>query len=125
MSIWSRSQLVKRAWARRGWRRIVELATCISNRRRADVVGSLWNVPDKPTQMLMDRFYANLWNPEKKMPKLAALVEAQRWILREGRSQPGMARGIDLGTAEPAAAANSSRLPPFYWGAFVLSGDWR
>ena len=88
-------------------------------------VASLWQVPDKATQLLMDRFYENLWNRDRKMSKLDALLNAQRWMLREGRKQAGLARGIDLGPAESAIAPTSGRLSPRYWAAFVLSGDWR
>ena len=45
------------------------------------VVAGLWKVPDRATQMLMTRFYENLW--DKKMSKLEALRQAQIWMLRE------------------------------------------
>ena len=50
-------------------------------------VASLWQVPDAATQLLMQRFYDNLWNDDHKMSKLEALLEAQRWMLREGAKQ--------------------------------------
>lgn len=88
------------------------------------VVASLWKVPDKATEMLMARFYSNLW--EKKMPKLAALREAQLWLLHEGPKQQGIARGLELSPEETAQAnATTKTLPPYFWAAFVLSGDWR
>ena len=58
------------------------------------VVASLWQVPDRATQVLMQRYYANLW--EKKMTKLDALHEAQLWLLREGRKQPDLLRGLGI-----------------------------
>ena len=80
-------------------------------------ITSLWKIPDRATMPLMQRFYENLW--DKKMSKLEALREAQIWMLKEGRP-----RGLDLD--EPAAKKpESGRLPPKYWAAFVLSGDWR
>ena len=45
------------------------------------VVASMWKVPDRATQMLMTKFYENLW--DKKMSKLEALRQAQIWMLRE------------------------------------------
>jgi CHAT domain-containing protein/tetratricopeptide (TPR) repeat protein len=86
------------------------------------VAATLWSIPDQPTQVLMERFYTNMW--QRKMGKLAALIEAQKWMLREGRSHPGVQRGLDLENV-PMPAQKDGRLPPFYWAAFVLSGDWR
>jgi CHAT domain-containing protein len=36
----------------------------------------------------------------------------------------GLLRGLVRAEEDPAAA-QSARTPPFYWAAFVLSGDWR
>jgi CHAT domain-containing protein len=66
------------------------------------VVASLWKVDDDATQRLMQRFYENLW--VREMDKLDALRDAQRWL-----------KGQDDGRYRD----------PFYWAAFVLSGDWR
>jgi CHAT domain-containing protein/tetratricopeptide (TPR) repeat protein len=76
------------------------------------LVASLWNVDDRATTLLMQRFYQNLW--DKKMGRLAALREAQIWMLREFK-----ARGLVIAGDENEPA------PPYYWAAFVLSGDWR
>ncbi|MHC4551070.1 MAG: CHAT domain-containing protein [Planctomycetota bacterium] len=80
-------------------------------------VTSLWKVPDVATQLLMQRFYENLW--DKGMPKLEALRQAQLWLMREGGR-----RGISLPKDE-TDGGDPKRLPPYYWAAFVLSGDWR
>jgi CHAT domain-containing protein len=86
------------------------------------VVASLWAVDDRATQALMDRFYQKLWaNPSKPPGKLAALREAQLWLLREGAKQLGPLRG---GLVRPEPEPRGT-LPPSYWAAFVLSGDWR
>jgi CHAT domain-containing protein len=87
------------------------------------VVAGLWKVPDKATQLLMSRFYDNLW--QKKMSKLAALREAQRWLLHEAPKEPGGVRGLKFVNQQPAELDASGCLPPYFWAAFVLSGDWR
>jgi CHAT domain-containing protein len=83
------------------------------------VVASSWKVPDEPTRALMVRFYRNLWG-ERPMSKLEALCEAQRWMLREGRD-----RGLVPEDETTGPGGRRRRVPPRYWAAFVLSGDWR
>ncbi len=51
------------------------------------------------------------------MSRLDALREAQLWMLRDKGN-----RGLLL-TGD--AVADPTTLPPYYWAAFVLSGDWR
>jgi tetratricopeptide (TPR) repeat protein/CHAT domain-containing protein len=86
------------------------------------VVASLWKVDDRSTQLLMKEFYGNLW--ERKLGKLESLRQAQIKLLREGVrwKDPSSSRGLSLVDDQPA---DSGALPPFYWAAFVLSGDWR
>jgi CHAT domain-containing protein len=79
------------------------------------VVASLWSVRDDATRSLMIDFYDNLWN--KKLSKIEALRQAQLTMLREG-----IHRGLKLEDNQQPA---DNRLPPYYWAAFVLSGDWR
>jgi CHAT domain-containing protein len=80
------------------------------------VVAGLWTVDDRATRSLMVDFYDNLWG--KKLSRVESLRQAQLAMLREG-----IKRGLDLAAKQPAD--QQRRLPPFYWAAFVLSGDWR
>jgi len=81
------------------------------------VVASLWEVPNEPTQLLMTRFYAAMWDRKHPTGPLTALRLAQEEML-----QHGFERGFTLAGS---AADTAVRTPPIYWGAFVLSGDWR
>ncbi len=76
-------------------------------------VASLWTVSDEKTNLLMQRFYANLW--DKKLTRLDALREAQIWMLNTGGVQ----------TTATASQSPGKRFSPHYWAAFALSGDWR
>jgi CHAT domain-containing protein/Tfp pilus assembly protein PilF len=93
-----------------GLQRAFSVAGCRS------VVASLWKVDDRATQTLMAAFY-RVWWGKKVVSRVEALRQAQLSLLREGVR--GMVR-------DPLPAKEKdNRLPPFYWAAFVLSGDWR
>ena len=80
------------------------------------MVATLWTIRDDASRSLMIDFYENLWN--KKLSKLESLRQAQLTMLREG-----VKRGLELPNDQPPDP--SRRLPPYYWAAFILSGDWR
>jgi CHAT domain-containing protein len=78
-------------------------------------VTSLWKVDDKNTRSLMERLYENYWI-EKSSSALEALRRAQLALLREGDKERAKRVPVEEGPV---------RTPPYYWAAFVLSGDWR
>ena len=85
-------------------------------------VASLWNVPNHATSLLMQRFYRNIW--ERDMPTATALREAQLWILKN----PGVVKRPDLADDEVRGfgpVGDADQAAPFYWAAWVISGDWR
>src|SRR5262249_16400525 len=65
------------------------------------VVSSLWKVDDRATAELMRSFYEGMLGPAKLRPA-AALRAAQLALSRQPRWRS-----------------------PYYWGAFVLQGEWR
>lgn len=69
----------------------------------SSVIASLWSVSDKSTSILMRRFYEN-W-VHKHMSKSDALRQAQLSLLHGTANAPDYSH-------------------PFYWGPFLLYGNW-
>jgi CHAT domain-containing protein len=81
------------------------------------VIGSLWNVPDVSTALLMERFY-EAWRSEGHDPP-KALQHAQQW-LRDSTGIELYGRFRDLGLQyEPTSRPFND---PYYWSAFVFVG---
>jgi CHAT domain-containing protein/tetratricopeptide (TPR) repeat protein len=107
---------------------------------------SLWSVNDAATAVLMDEFYANLW--DKNLSKLEALRQAQLAVLKDPdrvrrKGQELLAAARKAGVPEEQLRGPKGRLatelpdggrvgpggrrrsPEAWWAAFVLSGDTR
>jgi CHAT domain-containing protein/Tfp pilus assembly protein PilF len=87
------------------------------------VVASVWKVDDRTTRLLMSEFYSNLW--DKKLGKLESLRQAQLKLLREGAKLKDGSDARGLTILSPQPLLDDGKLPPYYWAAFILSGDWR
>jgi CHAT domain-containing protein/Tfp pilus assembly protein PilF len=67
----------------------------------ARVIVTLWSIEDQATAEMMSRFYRRMLGPQALTPA-AALRATQEEMWQEGRWDA-----------------------PYYWGGFVLQGDWR
>jgi CHAT domain-containing protein len=67
----------------------------------ARVIVTLWSIEDQASAEVMSRFYRRMLGPQAMTPA-AALRATQEELWREGRWGA-----------------------PYYWGGFVLQGDWR
>jgi CHAT domain-containing protein len=96
------------------------------------VLATLWDVNDASTSWLMSDFYAR-WAKNPAGGKAEALRRAQLDLLHgstSGNSAPGSATPqADRGFAAAGRAAKTSLAPgyahPYYWAAFVLTGNYQ
>jgi CHAT domain-containing protein/tetratricopeptide (TPR) repeat protein len=90
------------------------------------VVASLWKVKDQPGRQLMQRFYENLWQNQKKLSKLEALRQAQLSMMTQlSKIGNDPERGPGQDNPPPKTEAKPLKNHPYFWASFVLSGDWR
>ncbi|MGE0129899.1 MAG: CHAT domain-containing protein [Blastocatellales bacterium] len=101
------AELVVLSACRSGWGKdargegLLSLTRGFLSSGAARVMVSLWSVEDQATAELMSRFYRRTLGP-KRMAPAAALRATQAEMWREGRWGA-----------------------PYYWGGFVLQGEWR
>jgi CHAT domain-containing protein len=79
------------------------------------VVATQWRVKDNAAHALMREFYKRLWAKKGPGGRAEALRRAQLWMIKEWDGDRGWTEREE----------EKGPLPPFFWAAFSLSGDWR
>jgi CHAT domain-containing protein len=105
---------------------VMGLQRTINHAGARTVVASLWDVDDPATRALMVSFYQSMSASTPRLGKLAALRQAQLEMIRSYQPTAGevRAKGREARYAVTKLPAGQ-QLPPYYWAAFTLSGDWR
>jgi CHAT domain-containing protein len=83
----------------------------VAVRSGSSTVASLWSVEDNSSSKLMSQFYRELENPATK--KATALQHAQLSLIKSLRAEP------------PQPELKQLPPHPYYWGAYVLLGNWQ
>jgi CHAT domain-containing protein/Flp pilus assembly protein TadD len=87
------------------------LAETLQARGAEAVLASLWRVDDESTRLLMVGFYHRMMTGRGRLPKAAALREAQLALIR--------------GDIATTSLPNRARFAnPYYWAPFILIGNW-
>ena len=78
-------------------------------------IATLWQVNDSASRDVMSRFYENFWIEE--LDTIECLRQAQLEMLNDSKE-----RAARLGRTQ--STVKKPRTAPYYWAAFVLSGNW-
>lgn len=85
-------------------------------------VMTLWQVSDEATRDLMVAYYKHLLAGEGRAEALRQVQLAM--LANKEASQGGLSRSEIVG-AEVSGGGKQGRAHPYYWAAFMQSGDWR
>ena len=77
-------------------------------------VATLWPVHDGASRALWTRFYQLLFDGKRRFGKAAALRQAQLDLLNGRIPIPGLPQEL-----------RGKKLPPHFWAAWVLAGEWK
>lgn len=100
---------------------IESLGALVQEKGAQSVLATLWPIADQATSVLMPLFYQNLMQGRSRAE---ALRQAQLSLIRGDWAE----RLPELrGAGYPRLRRQDlpGRSHPFYWGAFILMGDWR
>lgn len=102
---------------------IESLGALVQKKGAQSVLATLWSISDASTSLVMPIFYENIVN--KRLPRAEALRQAQLALLKGPLNRAGdqTPRG---GEAPPLRRRDMPGYShPYYWGAFILMGNWQ